>query len=545
MENKNIVRIIEKIKKIVSNGMSQERRILELVRIRHLTGIHSNTTSADVLWESINSHKFNSDHCFSDFSSLTKESVFGLYKIVFDLSDDEFNFVLLEFLEAEDKNCEGAIGKLFKNAIKTIVDDDINENCLISPANKLITLSFELVTSHPQVDFTLEIEDINNNRHLLNLLFKGKKNVRILEKNIIDDPVDAFEYRTLIHFPDFTKRFSIDYRSNTSKPKCTVDQVLMAAYVDNLPNTRVFLIVPERVVFASGSFAKYRQKIIENNRLEKVVSLPPRIFLPVTSIKMNILELSVRDNSNESVTAISYDWNDQRLSLLPKETFLVSIDSIRELNSWNLQLYKGIDLFGKCKSETAPLEEFSTDIFRGAPLINNSELHESGDPVRVIESADIKPEIKSSDLSEKFVSSLRRIDRYELRNDDIIISVRGSIVKFGIFRCSEGDKVYPSPNVAVIRLDKNKLDPRFLTEYLRSPFGNNLIEAINLGTIIKAISVKDLKSIQIPLVRVNDQKVAMDEYIEAKKMYERHLLVLNQNLNLARQSLYEKMGFSS
>ena len=72
----------------------------------------------------------------------------------------------------------------------------------------------------------------------------------------------------------------------------TATEILFLKYMmDSLrPNGRCGVIVPEGVLFGStGAHKELRRQLIENNRVEAVMSLPGGVFQPYSGVKTSVL----------------------------------------------------------------------------------------------------------------------------------------------------------------------------------------------------------------------------------------------------------------
>ena len=55
--------------------------------------------------------------------------------------------------------------------------------------------------------------------------------------------------------------------------------------------------------------------------------------------------------------------------------------------------------------------------------------------------------------------------------------------------------------------------------FLESPNGNKVLSGKQQGTIVNNISYKDLKTIEIPLLRLEEQQAVVDEYEQELELY--------------------------
>ncbi len=137
----------------------------------------------------------------------------------------------------------------------------------------------------------------------MNLTLRGLANVRILLRNVLTTTLDAEKraefslpadgYHVVLANPPFSGRVDKDriveeVRVGTS----SATELLFLKYMlDSLrPGGRCGVIVPEGVLFGSTSAHKeLRRQLVENNRVEAVLSLPGGVFQPYSGVKTSAL----------------------------------------------------------------------------------------------------------------------------------------------------------------------------------------------------------------------------------------------------------------
>jgi type I restriction enzyme M protein len=137
----------------------------------------------------------------------------------------------------------------------------------------------------------------------MNLTLRGLPNVRLLLRNVLTTTLDAERraelalpadgYHVVLANPPFSGRVDRDrivddVRVGTS----TATELLFLKYMmDSLrPGGCCGVIVPEGVLFGSTTAHKeLRRQLIENNRVEAILSLPGGVFQPYSSVKTSVL----------------------------------------------------------------------------------------------------------------------------------------------------------------------------------------------------------------------------------------------------------------
>lgn len=137
----------------------------------------------------------------------------------------------------------------------------------------------------------------------MNLTLRGLPNVRILLRNALTTTLDserkaelglpAEGYHVVLANPPFSGRVDKDRIVEEVKVgTSTATELLFLKYMmDSLrPGGRCGVVVPEGVLFGStGAHKELRRQLIENNRVEAVLSLPGGVFQPYSGVKTSVL----------------------------------------------------------------------------------------------------------------------------------------------------------------------------------------------------------------------------------------------------------------
>lgn len=129
---------------------------------------------------------------------------------------------------------------------------------------------------------------------------------------------------------------------------------------------------------------------------------------------------------------------------------------------------------------------------------------------------------------EKIAAEDRWIDLYEVKEGDILITSKGSLLKTAIVDSSVKNSILSS-NLFLIRLDQKKYKPEVLKYFFETEVGQNLLSTIMKGAVIKSISNKDLESLVIPNIDLIEQESISEMIINARKDYEEALRDADDN----------------
>jgi type I restriction enzyme M protein len=147
----------------------------------------------------------------------------------------------------------------------------------------------------------------------MNLTLRGLPNVRILLRNVLTTTLDperraelslpADGHHVILANPPFSGRLDKDRIVDDVKVgTSTATELLFLKYmIDSLrPGGRCGVIVPEGVLFGSTTAHKeLRRQLIENNRVEAVLSMPGGIFQPYSGVKTSVLFFKKGGNTEQ------------------------------------------------------------------------------------------------------------------------------------------------------------------------------------------------------------------------------------------------------
>ncbi|WP_296713810.1 class I SAM-dependent DNA methyltransferase [Rhodoblastus sp.] len=154
----------------------------------------------------------------------------------------------------------------------------------------------------------------------MNLALRGLPDVRILKRNVLTTSFDRQMkaekglplegYNIVLANPPFSGRIDRDrivddVRVGTS----TATELLFVKYMmDNLvEDGRCGVIVPEGVLFGStGAHKELRRILMQNNRVEAVLSLPGGVFQPYSGVKTSVL-IFAKNGPTEKVMFLHAD----------------------------------------------------------------------------------------------------------------------------------------------------------------------------------------------------------------------------------------------
>lgn len=187
----------------------------------------------------------------------------------------------------------------------------------------------------------------------------------------------------------------------------------------------------------------------------------------------------------------------------------------------------------KCRNDRlCNLAEFLIGPFGSAYDTNN---YTDVPDFRYVRGQDVKPFVLK-DIEARYMTEedFKRLSRYALKVDDILVSVVGTLGNACLVREKDIPAIF-SCKSTVIRT--NVVNPYFLTAYLNSKYGRNLLLRKERGVIQKGLNLDDLKMLDIPLFSCKFQKICEKFIKEAWKLMDESIDVYKESEGLLIETL--------
>ena len=312
--------------------------------------------------------------------------------------------------------------------------------------------------------------------------------------------------------------------------KSTKAEVLFVDYINEhlKPNGRAGIIVPEGIIFQTGSaYKQLRKRLIETSLLG-VISMPAGIFNPYAGVKTAILIL---DKSKKSDVIFFADVKNDGFSLNTNRTKIEKNDLpifLEEFNSkdkkrnklifevpkdkvasndyvFSLNQYKSVEEI-KSKFELHKLDNLFLEIKNG----KNVSQSDNG-LFRVSRIESISKAV--FDLNKTKWTSDNVKDEDFLKYQDILFSHINSIEHIGktaIYELSE--KVVHGANLLRFRANSKLILPKYALYIFKNKTFINFVKKFTNQAVNQAsVNTKSLKSIQIPVPSLEIQNQIVEE----------------------------------
>jgi len=296
------------------------------------------------------------------------------------------------------------------------------------------------------------------------------------------------------------------------------------------------VVVPARITFAGGDFARLRGHIIQKYNMNSIFILPEGTFRPYTSMKTYMLNISTMRKDTVTIGTVEYLNDKFKIA----EQKMISMTDFLKHEDWRIEIIlsdddENIRKFKSSKLERVKLKNIA-EIFRGKSILKK-DISIGG--ISVLNISDIdNGEIDYSDM-DSIDEEERKIKRYELENGDLVLTCRGTAIKTAVFK-KQDRIVIASANVIVIR-PKTRFTGEYIKLFFESPIGITLIKSFQRGTSIMNINHTDIMELEIPVLPMPQQQVLTQEYDEEFQLYKKALAKSEARWQGIKHRLYEKL----
>jgi len=360
------------------------------------------------------------------------------------------------------------------------------------------------------------------------------------------------------------KKFTIN--SNRS-------EVLFVDYIaEHLnPRGKAGIIIPEGLIFQGGSSYKELRKLLVDNHLYCVISLPAGVFNPYSGVKTSILLLE-KDiaKSTDNILFIKIDNDGFNLGSQRNAVSGSQLEkAIDVVKSFKEKVFTEISGFSKVVSKeiiSANGEyNLSVDRYNDALVVDSKyDLVPIGDIAELITKGTtptsigfkfedeginfIKIESVTEDgnfLTHKFnyISDEchEKLNRSQLHENDVLFSIAGAFGRSAVVTKS----ILPANTnqaLAIIR-PSNKINPYYLRAVLKSDHVLKLIETLKVGVAQYNLSLKQIREMEIPLPPLEIQEEIVSQLVGFQKeiqSFQNEIQLVENNITGTLNSIWHQ-----
>lgn len=312
------------------------------------------------------------------------------------------------------------------------------------------------------------------------------------------------------------------------KKVANADWLFILNVLQHLEDDGKAVVVTTNGTTWNGGISKtIREKFVKQGWLEAVISLPANLYTS-TGIATSLLVLSKGNKTVRMVDASEMATVGRRQNVLSEDALANIVDMLSNdtdnAKSVTIEEIKNQDYainpsrFLEVEHEVkdgVPFEDLIVNVTRGAQVKAN-ELDEmvSEEPTeyQYLMLANIQDGIICDELP--FLKSMdKKMEKYCIKNNSLVISKNGAPVKVAVASVTEGRKILANGNLYVIELDEKKVNPYFVKAYLESENGAIALARVTVGAVMPNIPVDGLKKIMIPCPDMSVQNEVAERYL--------------------------------
>lgn len=513
---KELFSLLDKIR----GPLDQNTSAIELLRMAQVTLSENNEghTSYDKkrVTKKVQDQKLNLSWGINSFMTLDEDAQKKLFEIFTQQPLDEIRKVCLETIRSQDRHL-GNLSFLVTKDLLSKFNSDKNINIIFADT---IIEHYELINKLENAHLYFKYQGC---LPLANLLFD--KHIALSAYSNFSD--FSFEGNNFIHLGPFNEKANLE-RNNFSKfclPKGAFQQeVEIAQLISNNSKSRILAVVPASITFTHSS-KYFRDILLNETHVNSIEELPPKSF---SSIGIQTFMLDIGGQSVKKKI---------RIQAHDKSSIEITRDQLADHDEWNLLRFysTGYHIDG----EIVDFGSIIKESFRGP----NVKKAESGDKLYYISNKDLKNNnyIDCNELEEEVFETNRTLDRYYLQDGDILLVCRGFSFEAAVMKNIGTKKVICSQNIVAIRINQKTTDSYFLYLFLTSPLGQAELKARQSGTIQIVLSVKDIKTIKIPMLSLKEQKEISNEFLTATNKRDQALRNIEKEFEENTQKMHSKM----
>lgn len=495
-----------------------------------------------------------------------------IIKDLYILEEEKVIKVCNELLQNEEKELEKAF--LDEPQVKTVFD-------VCTPKNEAELMDYildvkdnstvlDLYSGEGKIDEVL----VNNHKNIkidgfeinmnylemakLKMLVLNNKNVNYYEKDILTENIDK-KYDYAIADIPFISRYDKEVQKSLEEiyekmdleisNRISTTWMTAIKMIDALKeNGRAILTTVKGSLFNTLD-REIRKILIDKGYIEAIIDLPNKI-VPYTNVDISLIVLN-KSIKNKEIKFVDL----KKCSVMNGKVNIIDLEKAKEIyinNSINVDVKKiannnyslNRNIYeGKVEIENAvKLSIITEDIFRGYQ-ITTSEINkmlvdnEEKMNYKILEISNINDDGEICSELKMINSKEKNLDRYLLKDGDIVISARGDKIKKCLINISDNEKIIANGSINVIRVNKSKIDPLYLKMFLESEKGTITLNNIKSGVTIPSINVGELQNLLVPCPSIEEQNKLIQKFevkIEVIKSTAKRLEELKKELkNLA------------
>lgn len=358
-------------------------------------------------------------------------------------------------------------------------------------------------------------------------LLKANIKLEYYDRAFADTPLGLRYNKESLNFMGF-KEVDISIKNNTM----SISWISAIKVLASLKKDGKGIITTQEACLFNMLDREIRRQFIDKNYISQIIKLPSNL-LPYTSIPIYLIVID--KNKKDELVRFSDISNiiiaERRRNLIDvkkaiKEIENNSISASKEeiqKNDYSLDLNRYFNK-DKIKIEHGVVLETVAEIYRGYQITASQvddmiTENEKDANYKLLEISNVDND-GNIDRNLKFINTGKKnLDKYLLKDGDIILSARGEKTKIAIVEINNNERIIPNGSIVVVRSDKNKLDSKYLRMFLNSEQGKMVLKTIKTGIIIPSINIGPLGKIEVKCPSMEEQQRLVDKFSMKYELY--------------------------
>ena len=534
----------------MGNCVSYDKDIFNAIKILRSYGFNDQQALIDILCRVTRTKKalVNTDADRNTVYHTMQEVTFSMsrfpgdadlfYKLYNMLSSID-GHAILSYLNASNEEHEFVAPEVLVDKFAEYITDKV-ESVLIPECEKYGPGLLNIIENHPTIKFTLTCKQ-DLKYELLSSVYESYSNAKVQMADIYSYGFTSKRFDLIIAIPVFGGRMLVNDEDFISRePDLIAVQNLL--YHINIEG-ELAIVLPAKITFGGGNTASLRSYIESNYKIKEISSLPAGLFIPYTAIRTYLFVFSTGTTDDVVLKQYAPDKPIKKTStcqkLIVTNKQLLFSDEFAELSGWNIDMAfseedDDIRTFSASPVKKLRLKEVAT-IFRGKAVNAKSE----GGNIGVINISNIHDTSIDYSTLDYIIDEERKVSRYILQNEDVLVTARGTTVKIAVFE-EQSSICIPSANINVIR-PKDALNGTYLKLFLESPVGMKMLKSLQRGTGVVNINFKDMSELEVPVLPLETQKALVQEYNTGLNLYKETIAAAEEGWHGIQMDIQSKL----
>ncbi len=386
--------------------------------------------------------------------------------------------------------------------------------------------------------------------------FEGFSNVEFVRADIHERDAQLESYDLILAVPAFLQRQMVG--KDTGFCSRYYAFVVMENLLTHLNRQgKLVMVVPKRFGYAGGGVKRLREKVISQYGVELLADLPHSMLMG-TAIQTMLVALTAEKQRETTLRVYKATDGKPRevLDVAVQQERIVERSELEDRDNWDVGRFFISDDERWQKYEASTLSKVAlgtiAKVFRGKAMPARKkgadDCGEAGTAGATAPGTETFGVVNISNLgthevnfegADTVVGDARKMAGHVLKNGDVIITARGTVIRVVIYWQPEGRRYIASANLVVIRPDFDKVTSSHLKLFLDSAVGRLLIEQTQQGTAVMNINPKDLGMIEVPLLPLDEQWNRENRYRAELIRYENAIKAANNRWQHVMEELQE------